>query len=99
MSTSQEKGVYGLWTFWLNEKGIVNLLSIPQLEKDGYNIGYNTKQDWVVTTPSGKYLLFETDSKARTQGIRGIYPSKVFKSDLGAYLIPQTFRCGDSDSV
>ena len=38
VSTSQEKGVHGLWSFWLNEKGIANLLSIPQLEKDGYTI-------------------------------------------------------------
>ena len=36
VSTSKEKGAYGLWSFWLNEKGIANLLSIPQLEKDGY---------------------------------------------------------------
>ena len=35
VSISQEKGVYGIWTFWLNKKGIANLLSIPQLEKDG----------------------------------------------------------------
>ena len=62
VSTSQEKGVYGLWSFWLNETGIADLLSIPQLEKDGYTIDYNTKQDWVVTTPSGKCLLFITDT-------------------------------------
>ena len=43
VSTSAEKGVYGQWAFWLNEKGIANLLSIPQLEKDGYTIDYNTK--------------------------------------------------------
>ena len=30
VSTSQEKGVYGLWSFWLNKKGIANLLSIPR---------------------------------------------------------------------
>ena len=30
-----EKGIYGLWSFWINEKGIANFLSIPQLEKDG----------------------------------------------------------------
>ena len=52
VSTSAEKGVYGQWTFWLNKKSIVNILSIPQLEKDGYTINYNTKRDWVVTTPS-----------------------------------------------
>eukprot|EP00957_Ditylum_brightwellii_P022656 1708533-Ditylum_brightwellii.AAC.1 len=54
VSTSKEKGVYGLWSFWLNKKGIANLLSILQLEKDGYTIDYNTKRNWVVTTPSGK---------------------------------------------
>ena len=62
VSTSQEKGVYGLWTFWLNKKRIANLLSIPQLEKDGYTINYNTKRNWVVTTPSGKCLLFKADT-------------------------------------
>ena len=61
VSTSNEKGFYGLWNFWLNEQGIANLLSIPQLEKDGYTIDYNTKRDWVVTTPEGKcFFLKET---------------------------------------
>ena len=45
VSASNERGIYGLWSFWLNEKGIANLLSIPQLEKDGYTIYYNTKRD------------------------------------------------------
>ena len=40
----------------------MNLLSITQLEKDGYNIDYNTKRDWVVTTPEGKCLLFKKDT-------------------------------------
>ena len=62
VSTSKEKGAYGLWSFWLNEKGIVNLLSIPQLEKDGHTIDYNTKRDWVVAMPSGKCLLFKSDT-------------------------------------
>ena len=34
VSASNEKGIYRLCSFWLNEKGIANLLSIPQLEKD-----------------------------------------------------------------
>ena len=38
VSTSNEKGFYGLWNLWLNEQGITNLLSIPQIEKDGYTI-------------------------------------------------------------
>mmetsp|Transcript_35164 Transcript_35164/g.35374 ORF Transcript_35164/g.35374 Transcript_35164/m.35374 type:complete len:249 (+) Transcript_35164:788-1534(+) len=62
VSTSQEKGVYGLWSFWLNEKDIANILSIPQLEKDGYTIDCNTKKNWVVKTPSGKCLMFKTDT-------------------------------------
>ena len=49
VSTSQEKGVYELWSFWLNKKGIANLLSIPQLEKDAYTIDCNAKRNWVVT--------------------------------------------------
>ena len=40
---------------------VTNLLSIPQLEKDGYLINYNTKRDWAVTTPEGKTLLFKKD--------------------------------------
>ena len=62
VSTSNEKGFYGLWNFWLNEQGIANLLYIPQLEKDGYTIDYNTKRDWVVTTPEGKCLLFKKET-------------------------------------
>ena len=61
VSTSNKKGYYGLWNFWLNDQGITNLLSIPQLEKDGYLIDYNTKRDWAVTTPEGKTLLFKKD--------------------------------------
>ena len=62
VSTSNEKGFYGLWNFWLNDQGIANLLSDPQLEKDGYTMDYNTKRDWVVTTPEGKCLLFKKDT-------------------------------------
>ena len=58
VSTSDEKGFYGKWHFWLNDQGIANLLSIPQIEKDGYVIDYNTYRDWVVTTPEGKTILF-----------------------------------------
>ena len=37
-------------------------LSIPQLEKDGHTIDYNTKRNWLVTTPSDKCLLFKADT-------------------------------------
>ena len=39
-----------------------NLLSIPQLEEDGYVIDYNTKRDWIVTTPQGDEIRFKRDT-------------------------------------
>ena len=48
---STQKGLYGEFEMWLNKQGIANLLSIPQLEEDGYIVDYNTNRDWVVTTP------------------------------------------------
>ena len=61
-SMSKEKGTYGFWNFVLNEKGIAILLSVHQLEKDGYSVDYNTKRDWVITIPSSKCLLFKLDT-------------------------------------
>ena len=57
----KRKRIFGLWDFWLNEQDIANLLSIPQLENDGYTIDYNTDRDWVVTMPEGKTILFQKD--------------------------------------
>ena len=48
VTTSSEKGYFGGFEMWLNRSGIANLLSIPQLEEDGYVIDYNTHRDWVV---------------------------------------------------
>ena len=56
MSTNV-KVTYGMWEFWLNKKGITNLLSVPQIEKDGFIIDYNTNHDWVVTTPTDEKLF------------------------------------------
>ena len=47
----------------------MNLLSVPQLEKDGYIIDYNTERDWVVTAPSDKCVLFKTDSVGLCAGM------------------------------
>ena len=33
-----KRGYFGKLRAWLNENGIANLLSIPQLEKDGYTV-------------------------------------------------------------
>ena len=34
----------------------------PQMERDGYEIDYNTKHEWVVTTPSGELIVFKRDT-------------------------------------
>ena len=62
VTTSSVKGYYGLFDMWLNKKGIANLLSIPQLERDGYEVDYNTKRDWVVIAPTGKRIVFKRDT-------------------------------------
>ena len=36
--TCTHQGYYGPFKMWLNNQGIVNLLSIPQLEEDGYKV-------------------------------------------------------------
>ena len=41
---------------------MVNLLSIPCLEADGYNISYDTKKEWIVTTPKGTRIKFKRDT-------------------------------------
>ena len=61
-TTSTEKRFYGEFEMWMNKKGITNLLSIPQLEEDGYIVDYNTKKDWVVTTPQGEKIKFKRDT-------------------------------------
>mmetsp|Transcript_11546 Transcript_11546/g.25307 ORF Transcript_11546/g.25307 Transcript_11546/m.25307 type:complete len:155 (-) Transcript_11546:466-930(-) len=45
VTTSSEKGYFGMWDMWLNRGGITNLLSIPKLEEDGYLVDYNTRRD------------------------------------------------------
>ena len=41
---------------------MANLLSIPCLEADGYKILYDTKKEWVVTTPEGTRIKFKQDT-------------------------------------
>ena len=60
--TTNTRGWYGELKVWLNERGIVNLLSIPRLEDAGYIVSTHTKGDWVVTTPKGKKIIFKRDT-------------------------------------
>ena len=47
---------------WLNEGGIANLLSIPQLEKDGFRVTSDTHGEWAVHSPQGEKLVFKRDT-------------------------------------
>ena len=47
---------------WVDEQGMANLLLIPSLEADGYNISYNTKKEWVVTTSNRTRIKFKQDT-------------------------------------
>jgi len=47
-----------LLDLWLVCNGIANLLSLTQLEVDGFTVSYHTGGYWIVTTPQGKEITF-----------------------------------------
>ena len=51
-----------MFEMWVNESGIANLLSIPQLEKDGFRVTSDTHRKWVVYTPQGEKIEFKHDT-------------------------------------
>ncbi len=54
-----KKGWYrDLFVLWLVPNGIPNLLSLPQLEADGFTVSYHTGGNWIITTPQGKEMTF-----------------------------------------
>jgi hypothetical protein len=54
-----KKGLYfELFNLWLVRNGIANLLSLPQLEADGFTVSYHTSGNWIITTPRGKDITF-----------------------------------------
>ena len=52
-------GDLGIFKMWLNEGGIANLLSIPQLEKNGFRVTTDTHGEWVIHSPQGEKLQFK----------------------------------------
>ena len=46
------RGWFGSIHVWLNKNRIANLISIPMLEADGYEVSMNTTEDWIVRTPA-----------------------------------------------
>ena len=57
-----KKGWYcALFDLWLVRNGIANLLSLPQLEADGFTVSYHTGGNWIATTPHGKEITFHRE--------------------------------------
>ena len=56
---TNEKGYYGSFDMWLNNKGIINLQYIPQQEEYGYIVTYNTQEEWILHTPYGTPIMFK----------------------------------------
>ena len=55
-------GDLGVFKMWINEGGIANLLSIPQLEKDDFRVTSDTHREWIVYSPRGEKLIFKRDT-------------------------------------
>ncbi len=54
-----KKGWYrDLFNLWLVHNSIANLLSLPQLEADGFTVSYHTSGNWIIITPQGKEITF-----------------------------------------
>ena len=61
VTKSIRKGMLGLFDMWINEKGITNILSIPQIYNNGYHITCDTLTNWVARTPQGEQIMFKRD--------------------------------------
>ena len=57
-------GDLGILKTWVNEGGITNLLSIPELKRDGFRVTSGTHGEWIVSLPQGKKLHFKRDTGA-----------------------------------
>jgi hypothetical protein len=64
-----EKGWYSnLFDLWLVRNGIANLLSLPQLEADGFTVSYHTGGNWIVTTLQGREITFHQEKNGVCRG-------------------------------
>ena len=55
------KGDLRMTEIWVDESGIANLLSIPELKNDGFCITTDSLTEWVVymPQPQGEKIVFE----------------------------------------
>jgi hypothetical protein len=64
-----KKGWYrDLFDLWLVRNGIANLLSLPQLEADGFTVSYHTGGNCIVTTPHGDEITFHREEDGMCRG-------------------------------
>jgi hypothetical protein len=64
-----KKGWYrDLFDLWLVRNSIANLLSLPQLEADGFAVSYHTRGNWIVTTPHGDKITFHREEDGVCRG-------------------------------
>ena len=87
VTTTNTKGYFGLFHMWLNKKGIANLLSIPQLEEDGYRVTCDTNTEWAVYTPSGTKIPFKRD-----KGLCNRMPYVDMREQKEAFAMVETVR-------
>ena len=50
----KEKDKLGTLDTWINPEVISNIISITKIEKSGYCITYDTKEEWVVYNQEGE---------------------------------------------
>ena len=64
-----KKGWYvALFNHWLVRNSITNLLSLPQLEADGFRLSYHTGEKWIVMIPQGKEIIFHREENGVCRG-------------------------------
>ena len=62
VSRANEKGCYGdIFNMLLVRNGIAKLLSVPQLECDGFVLTYDTRTTWHTNCPDGKVVALDRE--------------------------------------
>jgi hypothetical protein len=87
---STKKGWFqDLFHLWLVRNGIANLLSLPQLEDDGFTLSYHTGGNWIITTPQGKNITFHHEPDSVCRG----FPYLDMRSELAVAMVQTIRKC------
>jgi hypothetical protein len=65
---TKKRWYHNLCNLWLVCNVIANLLSLPQLEADGFTLSYHTGGNWIVMTPQGKEITFHREENGACCG-------------------------------